>query len=218
MRLGLERLGPRAWFALGIGVLSLSCTVTSQPAGANDEIAKLKGEVAELKSKMKAEEGAPPKGQEAAFVKSRETAFEEQIKNQKEDKGQLERHRLDLALAAANKAIDLPANQQGGKIETFHCYQTFCRVETTHTSEAAYEAFMNASFNGLPGKNNCPIVCGKDDERGTPRLYPGWYTVTQAKITPGKVATLFYVGRLPKDTPPDPTPSPATPVRVRGPQ
>src|SRR5579859_4035366 len=103
MRLGLAKMRLRAWVPLGIGFVSLSCTVTSQPAGANDEIAKLRADVEKLKAKIKGQEEAPPKGQELAFIKSRETLLDGRTKKEKEDATpQIERPRLELALSAAN--------------------------------------------------------------------------------------------------------------------
>ena len=195
MGLGLKRIWI-AWGALGIGFASFSCNVTTQPASSNDEIAKLKAEVARLKAQSSER---PPKGQEAAFATKRGAELEERITHEKEDLTAQteERKLLQQALDVADKTASVPP-KSGGAIDKLHCYTTLCRVETTHMSQATFQAFMQVAFNGVPGK---PVsdkdCCPKPDKDwGGPRIYPGWYSVARTGMSGGKMSALFYVGRV----------------------
>ncbi len=198
MRVGIRGIGRAAFAALGIHLIA-ACG----PGASASEVANLRAEVEKLKQKLRAQDGErPPPGQEAIFLKAREALFDKRIAGERQDDAATKESQrlLQLALTAADKETGAGPNKNQGTLD-IKCYGTLCRAQTTHASVKAYEAFLRAAFSGIPGEKDAP---------DRPRLYPGWYSVTEANTTGGKVAAVFYVGQVNK--------AKATPLRTTVPQ
>ncbi len=174
---------------VALGAVVASAVMSCGPSVSSREVADLKAEVEKLKKRLNAQDGERPNdADQRAFLQAREIAFDKKIAGERPDAATEEQRLIQLALTTADKDIR-NAGPPSSEIKSFTCSESLCRAQTTHSSEVSYQAFTRAAFNGLPGKDDVP---------DRPRIYPAWFSITQAKTEAGKVSALFYLGRVPK--------------------